>query len=172
MPPRIIDSNAMKNKEIKQAAAKKLKQDKKGEHVPAHTQLKAFRVSLSEEGSAIHVPLGNIVHWFPLITRPIVACDVLVKQTMLLEKNGWIDSYNIMARVLSEEDRIELAAIIHEMTLPDGGVELEGYAIWRHAKLHVKVPPHTHTHSHTLTHTHTHTHTHSRTQTHTPTGAL
>jgi hypothetical protein len=155
-----------KSKKIPRKAAAA---SKPGASVPAYTQLKAHRVQLSNHACAINVPLGNIVHWHKLITRPIVTHDVLSKMRAMVEKNGWVDSYNMYGRLLSPGDRDELRGIIKEMRSENGGVELEGHSTWLQARLQFKVS--TQTRTHTRTHTHTHTHTDTHTHTHTYTGA-
>ena len=145
-------------------------------YVPAHTQLKVHRTTLLNQACAINVPLGQIIHWLPLITRPVVPFDVQAKKDKFIECNGWLDSFNVMARVLSPEERVQLRQTLKDMAQEDGGAECEGHGLWQQSRFHIKVHPdkHTRTDPPTYTHIHAHTHTDSRThrhaQTHTTTG--
>ena len=139
---------------------------KSAEFVPAHTALKInWRVPLGKNNSAVNVELGAIVHWLPLITRPVVATDVLVKVNLFKDKN-WLDSYNVMARVLSSKERQELRDILKALENNESASELEGYSLWRTSMLHkkviahVRIYMHTHIPAHTYIHTHIHAYTH------------
>ena len=65
----------------------------------------------------MQAPLGNIIHWPGHLTRPIIPTDVQTKHQMFLESSGWVDSYNIMARLLSASERKDLKEVIEVMPL-------------------------------------------------------
>jgi hypothetical protein len=139
--------------------------------VPAHTQLKEFRITKTADGEsvAVNVKLGCLVPWPSLLTRPIIEADVSAKMDMLIARNGWVDIYSIYGRELSAEERDQLKTVITYMR-GDEGHKLDYVATWRQARLHIKVGSrHTHGHTprrihqkHSFTYTHTHTHTPNR----------
>ena len=109
-------------------------------YVPASTKLKAWREHPAESVSAIVVPLGSLVHWQPQLTRPVVQTDVDEKKRLLIKSEGWSDSYNILVRILGEEDRDELKTVIETMRGPEAdALECPDFHLWRTTGMHIKV---------------------------------
>jgi hypothetical protein len=129
---------------------------KQKEYEPAGNQLKAYRVSMNEKAVAIGVPLGSIIHWHSHKTRPVVPWDVLHKRNMLTASQGWSASYNILSRLLSQDERAHLRSIINHMR-SSSKEQLEGMETWRTSCMYEKVHIlHAHirlyTHNSTLSH--------------------
>ena len=113
------------------------KKNQQEPYEPAHEQLKKYRTQLVGSVGAVQAPLGSILHWPAHLTRPIIPADVGTKLQMLIESNGWLDSYNVMARLLSTSERLDLKDTITVMRGSKNG-ECEFRAIWIHAQLHTK----------------------------------
>jgi hypothetical protein len=128
----------------------------KVEFKAAINQFQEYKVHLGEDTAAIGVPIGHLLHWPALMTRPIVPSDVDGKTTSMAAVHGWLWAYSCTAHVLSTSDRAELERVLDCFDGINGldSEDLAGAALqtWYHSQLQNKVYMRARTREHCHTH--------------------